>query len=426
MAATLDDLRLFLDHVAEPGWRTCYSADIGIWSGEYSVTMKRKYMSEIGNKKKEETSRTFRENLELLEVIRIMIACPTWSRGDFVFNNKQDFVPELNDLMMQLFSLLGSSSSLCTFHIMFYGFYHTHLPRLLGELRFLETLILDARPMALPEHAESIAAFFEQNGHSTLKSCTLDLNSCNFESGSCSAVKTILRPLINGAALKELTIRITPRQQTDSGVENPVCKKLACPNCHQAMADMVRQNTSLVKFELCSSYSRDNVTALFGSALEANQSLQEFGFPCSIAGLIELSRCLQANTSLSTLKLFPPSDCYGEEFMRELGKLLKHNNTLKDVRVAKQRDGNSWPAWESENLTAAKYVERKTWDKMESIMKNELQCNTTLNSLVVGNWTLLRVANQWKLSYEGPCLTTLTTEGLNYLLTPFMDVLHLA
>lgn len=428
-AATLDDLRLFLSHVAEPGWHTFYSADIGLWSGKFSVTMKRKYVSASGSSvfkkdRKEETSRTFRENLDLLDVIRTMVEYPTWSRGDFVFNDESDFVPELDDLLVKLFSLLGSSRSLSTVHIMFYRFYHTHLPRLLGELRFLETLVLDACPMSLPEHAESIAAFLEHS-HSTLKSCTLVLNSCDFQSDSHSVMRTILRPFTNGAALKELVIRITPPQRVD---EVYVCKKLVCPNCHEAMADMLRHNISLVKFELACSYSRDNVCALVGSALQVNHSLQEFGFPCTGAGLLELGRSLsgpQANTSLSTLKLFPSSDCRGVEFMEGLATFLRINNTLKAVVIAKQSDGNSWPAWESENLTAPKHVERMTWTKLKLMMEDELRVNTTLNSLVVGNWTLLRVDTGWDLSYEGPCLSTLKNiAGETHLLSKLVNAIH--
>lgn len=428
--ATLDDLCLFLSHVA-PEWHTFYSADIGVWSGasKFSVTMKRRYVrasaSYVGLSKKEETSRTFGGNLDLLEVIRTMVACPTWTHGAFVFYNESDFVPGVDDLMVKLFALLGSSHSLSDLNIMFYRFYHTHLPRLLGELRFLETLVLDACPMSLLEHAESVAQYFEQN--STLKSCTLVFNSCDFKPASHSSLGTILRPFTNVAqcsAVKELVLRITPSPEIDAS-ERFFSEKLVCANCHEAIANMVRQNTSLVKFELDCSYSRDAGCGLVSLALEANQTLKEFGFPCSAAGLKELIRPFvpslfgqQANSSLSTLKLFPTSDCRGVDFMNKLARLVRSNNSLKAVHISKQSDGNSWPAWESENLTAAKHVERMTWTKLKSMMDNELRVNTSLNSLVVGNWTLTRGDTGWDLSYGGPCLSTLTnTDGETHLLS---------
>lgn len=407
--ATLDDLRLFLSHVS-PGERMFYSADIGVGSVSFPfcITMKRRYESTSRScHKKEETSRTFDKNLDFLEVIRTMADCPTWTRGDFVFYKQSDFVPELDDLMLQLFSILGSCSSLTTLDIMFYRFYHTHLPRLLGELRFLKTLILDTCPMSLPEHEQSIAQYFEQN--TTLESCTLVFKSCDLKPANHSSLGTVLKPLTNGAALQELVLRITPSKDTDLG-EEFICEKLVCENCHKAIADVVRSNNSLVKFELCCSYSRDEGCALVGSALEVNRSLQEFGFPCSVAGLKELVRSLsgpKANLSLTTLKLIPRSDCRGLHFMNELARLLESNNTLKVVHVPKQSDGNSWPFWESQNLTAARHVESSTWKKLKSMMDNELKSNTSLNSLVVGNWKLLRVDTGWDLSYGGPCLSTM-------------------
>lgn len=110
-----------------------------------------------------------------------------------------------------------------------------------------------------------------------------------------------MKPFTNGAsALNELVLKITSLREIDYN-ERVVCENLVCEDCHKAIAEMVSLNTSLLKLKLWSSYSSDDGCAIVGNALGENHSLQEFGFPCSVAGLRELMRALSGTEGKSSL-----------------------------------------------------------------------------------------------------------------------------
>lgn len=103
--------------------------------------------------------------------------------GKFVFEHgnpiEPSFVPFLDSFMFEMFSLLRSHRSLSSLEIQFNRLSHVHVRPLLSADLSIETLILTPGAMEVPYHAESIAEYFSRN--SVLKSCTLELESCDFK-----------------------------------------------------------------------------------------------------------------------------------------------------------------------------------------------------------------------------------------------------
>lgn len=120
----------------------------------------------------------------------------------------------------------------------------------------------------------------------------------------------------------------------------------------------------------------------------------------------------QVNTHLDTLKLFPASASEAECFIKELCRMLKLNTTLKHVEVVPVGWIKSWTIGEDYRYWKGPLdVELDLRRILELIMRYELRLNTSLQSLVLGYWNVLRVGGRWQKSYQhgGPCLKVQST-----------------
>lgn len=408
----------------------------------------------VGESEEESSSGAFRvSEKDFLGAIRALAACQTWAHAKFTFPRgqpftRENFVPGFEDLMFEMFSLLRNSSpsSLTSLHIQNLRFCHKQLPTLLCENPCLETLTLGFGSMNFSEIANSVALCLSRN--SVLKSCKI---TCDARSGSRECflvdpewVALLFRPFTTSSQseanvnLKELVLHLSVS---------------ACPvpNCADAIANLVRCNTTLEKLEI-----RYSIAGTFdakkpdgsdfkfdlGGALEANHTLKEFGCFYDLAGLLGIVAALevpdtrsgcQLNTTLSTLNLFlysnltvkcEPGPSHGDEvvmILNALASMLKSNTTLKHVALTHDwfrrskrrhpifglwRNPESLGLWNSRDVALRwnpRDVALRTREKLELMLGDELRLNTTLESFVVGFWALLRVGTEWQMSYEGPC-----------------------
>ncbi|KAG0606083.1 hypothetical protein M758_9G112400 [Ceratodon purpureus] len=285
---------------------------------------------------------------------------------------------------------------------------------LLHTIRSLSTL--DLMVSSLPSHVEAVARLF--SGNTTLRSCTLRIYPAP------EVLRTILRPLMPNkvrvqseanTGLKELVLLSSAPKGYDN---NEVCENL--------LVKLVESNISLEKLEVGDEvfripydYFRSNFERrLMARAVAGNRTLKEIKFECSIVELKELVLRLvpdadgrQANTTLSTLKVSlrdftsvakggSISLCF--DWMTDLVKLVESNNTLKHVQISQdctlilERD-----------YPKAMVVKSRVRDELKRMLNDELRLNTSLESLSVGWWKVLRVGNghdQWQMKYDGPCL----------------------
>ena len=350
----------------------------------------------------------------VLPMIRAMVACRTWTHGKFVFEHESPiepcFVPFLDSLMFEMLSLLRFHPSLSYLDIQFNRLSQVHARPLISSDLSIEALILTPGALEVPYHAESIAEYLSRN--SVLKSCTLGLESCDFQLHP-QFLEIILRPFTTSvpgkanAVLKELVLRIASCKVPPGLWEECVSK-------------LVRCNSSLRSLELLFILDGSNTTS--ARKVWFNRELQEFGMVCSTAELSLLKDRVsifdQAKPSLTTLKLCPASPFLGKDFIRSLGHYLNDcSSFVKDVHVSSGMMGQPWTTWEH-SCDDARDVEFGTQDMLKSMVSKELILNTTLQSLVVGHWTLLRVGTEWQTSYGGPCLlSNQLVQGENPLLT---------
>jgi hypothetical protein len=352
----------------------------------------------VGSDNEGKASRYTANIIGVLPMIRAMVACPMWTHGKFVFEHgnpiEPSFVPFLDSFMFEMFSLLRSHRSLSSLEIQFNRLSHVHVRPLLSADLSIETLILTPGAMEVPYHAESIAEYFSRN--SVLKSCTLELESCDFKChpeflGIILSPFTTSVPSKANVVLKELVVRMG---------------KAPLGLWEESVTKLVRCNTSLQKLELL--FSQDCSEYTLASKVWFNRELEEFGFLCSSNELSVLKDRVgifdQAKPAFTSLKLCPASPLYGEDFMQSLRCLLVSDSlSLKHLNVSSVAMGQPWTTWNN-CCDDARDVELGTQEMLTSMVSSELRLNTTLQSLVVGNWKLLRVGTEWQTSYGGPCL----------------------
>lgn len=399
---------------SEMSTASCY-----LTSRVFNVVLKRRRSRAIESECHElDQSSVFRiAETDILNAIRTLVVCSTWTHAQFSFSSgwplsQEEFVPGFQDLMFEVFSLLRSSPSLSCFVIRNPRFCYKHLPTLLYENPRLETLIV--HPGAIGETnfsvlAKTIALCLSRNY--ALKSFEIHISSWRFNLNRESLEK-LLRPFTTSLQsdantnLKELVLRLP--DFVDPGA-----------HCENAIANLMRANTTLEKLELRFSDFRsclkDGACKYIGRALEVNHTLKEFGCFCDLAGVKELVASfvpdlsgLQPNTTLSTLHLFfshEVDDRRGKAFLdglvailNDLASMLQSNTTLKHVQVSHEW-GRVW-----RNLDDRRQVEFGTQEKLKMMICNELKMNTSLESFAVGFWKIRRVGTEWQTSYGDPCL----------------------
>lgn len=346
-------------------------------------------------------SHTFSSQSVALQAVRTLVACPSWTRARFVFRHA---VPGLRDLILAMFALLRSSRSLSALELVLVPSYQSHLPFLLWESPSLETLTVSPGIKPHSKDLEPVALYLSRS--SVLKSCTLAVNSINLD---CGQWEMMLSPFMSSsvaasvAELKELVLQIQ-----------------APTPCEEAIAMLLQLNTTLEKLEVrsfCPTFdtSLDSAPSLrLPLALRVNHTLREFGCVWSVVDLKELVDVFipgisghPANTSLTTLKLFPTLDCRIEDYVKELRRMLKFNTTLKHVEVVPVGWIRSWIIGEDRYWKGPQDLVLRLRRELEMMMRNELRLNTCLESLVLGYWRLVRVGGEWQMSYGhgGPCLS---------------------
>lgn len=399
-----DDFATFVE-AGSPNRTTSFSSVVRVLPPPgalgYSVTLKRR--GGRGGRGEEVLTRTFHGERLALQAVRTLIACPSWTHAEFEFCYLGS-----ETLVERVFSLLRSSCSLAALDIRLDNLYSRFLPTLLCENPFLETLVLDSGAFYNREDAERLALCFSRN--SVLRSCTLVVNSARLRARD---IEVALEPFMNSSkcdanfSLKELVVR-EEQELVDSGV-----------SFGKALANLVRCNTTLEKLEFRFSYPDLylSVAESLPGALADNHTLEEFRCNCTVAVLNELVRVLipdssghQANMHVTTLKLVPTLNTKVDDFMKELSRMLEANSTLRHVEVVVTLgiSSNSNPrVWEVRAWKPPQCPENvSTQDMLELMMRNELRLNTSLQSLIVGCWKLLRVGGEWQMSYGGPCLAS--------------------
>ncbi|KAG0588228.1 hypothetical protein KC19_2G227100 [Ceratodon purpureus] len=290
--------------------------------------------------------------VNLLEAIRILVACPTLSQfsfGDMGYREIYRVPSRSENLLSEVFTLLRSSPSLSCFHFITSEIAHNarlyfrDLQALVCENPRLETLTVSASGNAFAVVAKAIAVCLSRN--TVLKSFTLRIPTLFFHQVEQS-LEILLRPFTSSspseanASLKELALYL----QYPDGY-----------NCLDAIANLVSHNTTLKKLDLCF------------------PSLNLY----SSRGLRPLVSALQSNTTLKHVQCIYGLDGYG-------------NYTRDDAKYI--TDKISW------------HLEFQIQEILRTMIDNELRVNTSLESFVVGHWTLLRVGTEWQTSYRGPCL----------------------
>ncbi|KAG0614694.1 hypothetical protein M758_6G196500 [Ceratodon purpureus] len=371
--------------------------------------------------------------VNLLEAIRILVACPTLTHTQFVdsrlwasSSKKFDVLHGFNeDLMSEVFSLLKSSPSLSWFQFFDseadVSLYCKHLQTLVCENPRLETLWVRTSGPNLVVLARALAVCLSRN--TVLNSFTLKILEDNYEL-SRKSLKILLSPFTSSspseanADLKELALYsgYDPSEYSDVDVD--------------VMANLVCRNTTLKKLDLHFSKFRsclkDGKSSWreFCRALEVNQTLEELSCPCEVAALRELLVPFvpdrygrQPNTTLSKLRLSVSIEAHCRRVevlvnnfvivLRDLASALQRNTTLKHVQFIFQR--NMYGDYKRYDTKYSTYkvlcqAEPQIQEILRMMIDNELRVNTSLESLEVGHWSLLRVGTEWQTSYRGPCL----------------------
>ncbi|KAG0562829.1 hypothetical protein KC19_9G174900 [Ceratodon purpureus] len=356
--------------------------------------------------------------VNFLEAIRRLVSCRTLTDVQFslsIYGDVwlRDWVPPgFLDLMSEGFTLLRSSPSLSCFHftnsLTDASRYCKHLQTLVYENPRLETLTVHAGGRNVVVLAEAIAVCLSPN--TVLKSFTLRI-STPMKSLNRESLEILFRPLTSSspseanANLKELALYF---QYPDR-------------YCVDALANLVCRNTTLKKLDLRFSKFRSSLKDRklswreFGRGLEVNQTLEELSYPCEVAALRELLVPFvpdrygrRPNTTLSTLCLFVSEEVYGG-VLRDLAVALQLNTTLKHV----QFEFKSVEYGNYEVRDDVKHItDKNLWQEeyriqeiLRMMINNELRVNTSLESLTVRHWTLLRVGTESQTSYRGPCLS---------------------
>ncbi|KAG0614229.1 hypothetical protein M758_6G160400 [Ceratodon purpureus] len=368
----------------------------------------------------------------LLEAVRVLVACPTLTDAEFSLSHlglswpANWETPMFKDLMFKFFSLLKSSPSLSCFHFRNYltdaSLYCKHLQTLVCENPRLETLRVCTDGPNLVVLAKAIAVCLSQN--TVLKSFTLEIPTYEYELNR-ESLEILLWPFTRSAPseanadLKELALYL---QYPDG-------------SCVDAIANFVRLNRTIKKLDLGFSKFRSCLKdgkmpwRKFCRALEFNQTLEELSCPCESQALRELLVPFvpdrygrQLNTTLSTLRLFVSNEVNGRWVealvnnlvvcLRDLASALELNTTLKHVHFIYECDGHGTYMDEVKSVADANTcrVEFRIREILRTMIDNELRVNTSLESFVVGHWTLLRVGAEWQTSYRGPCLREQTEE----------------
>lgn len=332
----------------------------------------------------------------LMEMIRTLGECPSWTHGGFVFGCDEG--ENLDDLIPEVFKLLRSSRSLVSVDLELEPFCHRHLPILVAENPTLENLILSPGDAAShPIDTEAIAKCFWRNN--VLRYCTLGVNYTVTE----QAWETMLRPFTASTeeanvALKELVLEI-----------------YCYSPCQEAIANLVRFNTTLEKLEFRPLYSAFGQFRSVAEALVVNYTLQEFGCVWTDhAHLKELVDVLipgifdrSANAHLKTLKLYHSVEVIGDRLfeaeyycMKEVCRMLELNTTLEHVEVFPMAWIKSWITRDDRDVIL------NHRGILESAVREKLRSNTSLQSLTLGFWKMRRVRGEWQMSYNrgGPCL----------------------
>ncbi|KAG0571019.1 hypothetical protein KC19_6G205400 [Ceratodon purpureus] len=372
------------------------------------------------------------EAVNILKAIRILVACPTLTDARFshyrwgAFSLEINVLPEFEDLMSEVFSLLKSSPSLSCFQfcnsLADASLYCKHLRTLVCENPRLETLWVSASGPNFVVLAKAIAVCLSRN--TVLKSFMLPIPTL-FSELNREALEILLRPLTSSspseanAHLKELALYL----QHPGGYGVDVIANLLCRNTTLKKLDL-RFSKSRSGFEDGKSSWRE-----FCRALEVNQTLEELSCPCEVAALGDLLVPFvpdrygrQPNTTLSTLRVFVSNKVHGRrvevlvynvvDVLRDLASALQRNTTLKHVQCINECITDEDFKWLYIKWYDTKCIINKNlWqgefqiqEILRTMIDNELRINTSLESFAVGHWTLLRVGTEWQTSYRGPCL----------------------
>ena len=365
--------------------------------------------------------RSFRDTglSSVLELCQALVACPFWTQAELFFCDPDRFFcrPDLvDDLIPDIYALLRSSSSLSTLHIRFGNSYtkicyFRHLQTLLCENPFLETFILDHGGVQV--HPETLAVCFSRN--SVLKSFTLLASRVYEITYGVREWEVALRPFTTNSkseanvALKELVI------YAGAGF----LRYEYHIHCIEALANLVRSNTTLENLELPYCEIVPNRSS-FARALAVNQTLKEFG--CAYSGKHSLKELLdvfipdssghQGNTHITSLKLFPTILSQDRKdwtkgrrkCIQDVCRMLEFNSTLEHVEIGEvsRYCSRSWPPG----------LKQFTPNELDSMLSSMMRSNMSLQSLVVvGLCSLLRVGSEWQMKYHGPCLSKRLTAG---------------
>ncbi|KAG0570948.1 hypothetical protein KC19_6G200000 [Ceratodon purpureus] len=359
--------------------------------------------------------------VNLLKAIRILVSCRTLTdaqfsildygacwRPDGIPPRSQDFMSE--DLMSEVFTLFRSSPSLSCFHFINSlsdaSLYCKHLQTLVCENPRLETLTVLAGGLNLVVFAEAIAVCLSRN---TVLNSFMLRDPTNFAQLNRESLEILLRPLTS-----------TSPSEANAKL-NELALHLQYPDGHSvdAIANLVCRNTALKKLDLRFSNFRsgledgNSLWREFCRALEVNQTLEELRCPCEVAALRELLVPFvpdrygrQPNSTISTLRLSIAIVNDPEVVLRDLASALQSNTSLKHVQCIYECDGNGTYMDDVKYITDKNLcqAEIQIQEILRTMIDNELRVNTSLESLVVGHWTLLRVGTEWQTSYRGPCL----------------------
>ncbi|KAG0570942.1 hypothetical protein KC19_6G199400 [Ceratodon purpureus] len=379
--------------------------------------------------------------VNFLKAIRVLVACPTLTEArlhpDAASWEENNVTPWSEDLLSEVFTLLRSSPSLTCFQFIFfrtlhYALYCKHMQTLVCENPRLETLWVTAGRPNFVAFAKAIAVCLSRN--TVLKSFTLSIPPTEYKLNQ-ESLEMLLSPFTSSspseanANLKELALYF---QYLDG-------------YCVDAIANLVCRNTTLKKLDL--RFSRfwsgleDGKSSWreFYRALEVNQTLEELSCPCEIAELRELLVPVvpdrygrQPNTTLSTLRLSVSKEVHGRWLevqmnkilvvvLRDLAFALQSNTTFKHVQF--EFKSVEYGNYQQDGV---KYItDKNLWQEKSRIQEilrmmidNELRENTSLESLAVGHWSLLRVGTEWQTCYRGPCLRGQKEYNVKVKITP--------
>ncbi|KAG0619712.1 hypothetical protein M758_4G159200 [Ceratodon purpureus] len=265
------------------------------------------------------------------------------------------------NLLSEVFTLLRSSSSLSSFHFIHYrtdtSLYCKHLQALVSENPRLETLTVSADGPKFVVIAKAIAVCLSRN--TVLKSFTLRIPTLFYDQKQQS-LEILLRPFTSSS----------PSEANASIKDLTLYLQYPDGYCVDAISNLLCRNTTLKNLDL--------------------------RFPTNLSswtGFRALASALQSNTTLKHLQCIYVLDEYGNYTLRDDAKNITDKDSCQ--------------------------VEFQIQEILRTMIDNELRVNTSLESFVVGHWTLLRVGIEWRTRYRGPCLREQTGEyNVNVEMTP--------